>query len=61
MNPSQAQINTFLATNPSTQPFYVGVSNGLIQKQYVTRTGYREADIIDPTTRNIKVSAGIVL
>jgi outer membrane receptor for ferrienterochelin and colicin len=57
--PSQTQINTFLATNPATQPFYVGVSNGIIQKQYVTRTGYREADIIDPTTRNIKVSAGL--
>jgi len=57
--PTQAQINNFLSTNPGTQPFYVGVNTGLIKKQYVTRTGYREADIIDPTTRNIKVSAGL--
>jgi len=57
--PSQAQIDQYLQTNPSTQPFYVGVKNGIIPKQYVTRTGYREADIIDPTTRNIKVSAGL--
>jgi len=56
MNPSQAQINAFLVSNPSTQPFYVGVNNGLIKNQYVTRTGYREADIIDPTTRNFKLS-----
>lgn len=57
--PSQAQINSYLSSNPSTQPFYVGVQNGIIKKQYVTRTGYREADIIDPTTRNIKISAGL--
>jgi outer membrane receptor for ferrienterochelin and colicin len=54
--PTQVQINTFLATNPGTQPFYVGVNNGIIKNQYVTRTGYREADIIDPTTRNFKLS-----
>ena len=59
MNPTQAQINNFLATNPGTQPFYVGVTNGLIKNQYVTRTGYREADIIDPTTRNFKISGAL--
>ena len=57
--PTQTQINQYLSTNPGTQPFYVGVNSGLIKKQYVTRTGYREADIIDPTTRNIKVSAAV--
>jgi CarboxypepD_reg-like domain/TonB-dependent Receptor Plug Domain len=59
-NPTQAQINAFLVSNPATQPFYVGVNSGYITNQYVTRTGYREADIIDPTTRNFKLSGAVV-
>ncbi|MGI8950854.1 MAG: TonB-dependent receptor domain-containing protein [Chitinophagaceae bacterium] len=58
--PTQQQINAFLNSSASgVQPFYVGVANGIIPKQYVTRTGYREADIIDPTTKNIKFSGGL--
>ena len=59
MPPTQPQINQFLATNPGTKPFYVGVTTGVIKNQYVTRSGYREADIIDPTTRNIKLSGAV--
>jgi outer membrane receptor for ferrienterochelin and colicin len=57
--PTQAQINNYLATNPATQPFYVGVKSGIIKNQYVTRTGYKESDIIDPTTRNVKLSGAV--
>jgi hypothetical protein len=56
---NQDAINNYLATNPATQPFYIGVKNGIIKNQYVTRTGYKESDIIDPTTRNIKLSGAI--
>jgi CarboxypepD_reg-like domain/TonB-dependent Receptor Plug Domain len=59
MYPTQAQINTYLATNPATQPFYVGVTNGIIKNQYVTRTGYREADVMDPNAWNLKISGGL--
>jgi len=54
--PSQAQINSYLSTNPLTQPFYLGVAGGLIKNQNVSRTGYKESDIADPKTRNIRVS-----
>ena len=57
--PSQAQINGFLSTNPKTAPFYVGMNNGLIPNQNVSRTGYHEKDIIDPQTKNIKLNAAL--
>jgi len=57
--PSQAQINGFLSTNPNTAPFYVGMNNGLIPNQNVSRTGYHEKDIIDPQTKNIKLNAAL--
>ena len=56
MYPTPDQIKLFLANNPGTKLFYEGVNQGIIKNQYVTRTGYREADIIDPTTRNFKLS-----
>jgi len=57
--PSQAQINGFLSTNPNTAPFYVGMNNGLIPNQNVSRTGYHEKDVIDPQTKNIKLNAAL--
>jgi outer membrane receptor protein involved in Fe transport len=57
--PSQAQINGFLSTNPNTAPFYVGMNNGMIPNQKVSRTGYHEKDIIDPQTKNIKLNAAL--
>src|SRR6187401_885506 len=57
--PSQAQINGFLSTNPNTAPFYVGMNNGLIPNQKVSRTGYHEKDVIDPQTKNIKLNAAL--
>ncbi len=57
--PSQAQINGFLSTNPQTQPFYVGMNNGLIPNQNVSRTGYNEINTIDPKTKNIKLNGAL--
>jgi hypothetical protein len=57
--PTQTQINAYLASNPATQPFYVGVNNGIIKNQYVSRTGYREADVMNPNAWNLKLSGGL--
>jgi outer membrane receptor protein involved in Fe transport len=58
-NPSQAQINGFLSSNPQTAPFYLGKNAGLIPDQNVSRTGYNERDVIDPETKNIKLSGAL--
>ncbi|HUR11609.1 MAG TPA: TonB-dependent receptor [Flavitalea sp.] len=57
--PTQAQVNTFLATNPQTQPFYVGKNNGIITNQFVSRTGYREREVVNNNTINFKLSGGL--
>ncbi|MFC4212732.1 TonB-dependent receptor [Pedobacter lithocola] len=55
--PSQAQINSFLATNAQTQPFFVGLNTpGLIPNQNVSRTGYNEENLVDYDTKSLKVS-----
>ncbi len=56
--PSQAQINAFLATNSQTAPFYNGKQAGIIPNQNVSRTGYNETDVIDHTTKILKLSGG---
>jgi len=38
-------------------PFYWGLREKLVQNQNVSRTGYNEKDMIDPKTKNIKLSA----
>jgi outer membrane receptor protein involved in Fe transport len=35
-------------------PFYLGLRNGWIPDQNVSRTGYAEKDVIDPVTKNLK-------
>ena len=55
IDPTQAQINGFLSSNPQTQPFYLGKQAGIIPDQNVSRTGYAEKDIIDPETQNLKL------
>ena len=57
--PTQAEINNFLANNPQTQPFYVGKNSGLITNQMVSRTGYREQEVVDNNTINFKISGGL--
>jgi outer membrane receptor protein involved in Fe transport len=58
-NPSQAEINGFLATNSNTSVFYNGLNAGLIPDQNVSRTGYKEIDVIDPKTKNGKLSGAL--
>lgn len=58
--PSQTQINTFLASNVQTQPFYVGLNTpGLIPNQNVSRTGYNESDLVDYDTKSLKASGAV--
>ncbi|MHA4810243.1 TonB-dependent receptor [Flavitalea flava] len=59
MDPSQAQINGFLSTNPQTAPFYNGKQGGIIPNQNVSRTGYNETDVIDHKTEILRVSGGL--
>lgn len=59
VDPTPAQINGFLSSNPDTQPFYYGLQGGLIPDQNVSRTGYKEKDIIDPETKNIKFNGAL--
>src|SRR6476620_3584284 len=59
MNPTPEQIAGFLQTNPNTAPFYLGLQNNIYGNQYVSRTGYDEADLVDYNTYNLKVSGGL--
>lgn len=58
--PSQSQINTFLSTNAQTAPFFAGLNiPGLLPNQNVSRTGYKESDLVDYETQSLKTSAAI--
>ena len=57
--PTQTQINTFLATNSQTSPFYNGKAAGIIPNQNVSRTGFPESQIINNNTISFKASAGV--
>ncbi|MCX2484087.1 TonB-dependent receptor [Pedobacter sp. MR2016-24] len=58
--PNQAQINGFLSTNAQTAPFYAGLNTpGLIPNQNVSRTGYKESDLVDYNTQSLKTSTAI--
>lgn len=60
MVPSQTQINTFLASNAQTRPFYLGLNTpGLLPSQDITRTGYNEIDLVDYGTKSLKMSGGL--
>lgn len=55
--PSQAQITGFLRTNAQTAPFYAGINTpGLLPSQNVSRTGYKESDLVDYNTQSLKAS-----
>ncbi|RYY56364.1 MAG: TonB-dependent receptor [Chitinophagaceae bacterium] len=59
MTPSQAQINGFLGSNSQTAPFYNGLQAGLIPNQNVSREGYKERDLVDYNTYNVKLSGAL--
>lgn len=66
-NPTQAQLAGFIGSLPAPLqgavtnlvPFYFGLRNGIIPNQNVSRTGYKESDIVDPKTRNIRISGAL--
>jgi hypothetical protein len=66
-NPTQAQIDQYLFTTPQTQPFYIGLhsnvvglpSNIIQPGQDVSRTGYKESEVVPPITINFKLSGGL--
>lgn len=66
--PTQAQLGAFISALPpdlrqpvtNMIPSYLGLRNQLIsQSQNVSRTGYRERDLVDYDTKNFKVSGGL--
>lgn len=66
-NPTQQQLAGFIGSLPAPLqgavtnlvPFYFGLRNGIIPNQNVSRTGYKESDIVDPKTRNIRISGAL--
>lgn len=66
-NATQAQIGAFIGSLPTALqgsvtnlvPFYFGLRNNLIPNQNVSRTGYKENEIIDNNTIDIKLSGGL--
>jgi outer membrane receptor protein involved in Fe transport len=40
-------------------PFYWGLRNNLVPNMLVSRTGYHEKDVVDPQTKNIKLSGAL--
>ncbi len=59
LTPTQAQINSFLSTNSQTAPFYNGLQAGSIPNQNVSREGYKERDLVDYNTYNVKLSGAL--
>lgn len=61
--PTQAQVQAgvanFLATNPQTQPFYLGLQNNVFGGQFVSRTGYHERDLVNYDAYNLKLTGGL--
>ncbi len=66
-NATQAQIGGFIGGLPTALqgavtnlvPFYFGLRNNLIPNQNVSRTGYKENEIINNNTVDIKLSGGL--
>lgn len=59
MEPSPAQINSYMSTSPNYKAFWLAMNNGLIPQKRVSRTGYNESDLVDYNTYNLKVSGGL--
>ena len=66
-NASSAQIAAFIgalpaALQPTVQnlvPFYFGLRNNIIPNQLVSRTGYKESDVVNNNTIDVKLSGGV--
>ena len=68
--PTNGQIATFInalaALGPTAQaavqqmmPFYIGLRNGYFNKASISRTGYKEEDLVDYNTVNVKLTGGL--
>lgn len=57
------QFSTFIGgINPAlvqAAPFIMGTQRNFFNNQFVSRTGYLESDVIDPTTVNVKLSGAL--
>lgn len=66
-NATPAQIGAFIASlpaqlQPTVQnlvPFYFGLRNNIIPNQLVSRTGYRESQVVNNNTVNVRLSGGL--
>jgi outer membrane receptor protein involved in Fe transport len=56
---AQTALNNFLATNANTAPFYIGLRDGHIIDQNVSREGYKEKDLVDYNTYNVRLSGAL--
>lgn len=55
-----ATLNGFLATNATSRPFVLGLSNStLLPSQNVSRTGYEEKNLVDYKTQSLKTSGAL--
>ncbi len=66
-NASPAQISAFIGSLPAAIrgsvtnliPFYFGLRNNAIPNQNVSREGYKERDLVDYNTYNVKLAGGL--
>jgi len=66
-NATPAQIQAFIGSLPAPiqpavtnlVPFYFGLRNDAVPNQNVSRTGYKEYEVIDNTTKILKLSGGL--
>jgi outer membrane receptor protein involved in Fe transport len=58
-NPTPPEIAAWQQTDPNASPFYIGLSRGIYDTQYVSRTGYYEKDVVNYSAYNVKFSGGL--
>lgn len=67
IDPTQDQITGYLQTDPGPQPFYLGLHSDLLGRssniiqpgQNVSRTGYKESEVVPSSTINGKITGGL--
>ena len=65
LSPSLTYYKTALGASPATAslvpyaPYIYGDAKGMYTGVNVSRTGYQESDVIDPTTKNVKFTGAI--
>src|SRR5690606_11066873 len=58
-NLTAAQRQQYLAAMQGFVPLNLGLLNGTIPNQNVSRTGYNEKDLVDYNTLNVKMNVGL--